>query len=236
MILFARLFGLRFWSVVTVLICALVVWNSHVYFDGGPKARFFYEKGAVAETGWWKAAFYFHVLAASTCLLVGIPLMFPAWTKRHPQWHRGLGYLYINAVLWVAVPTGMILAVVAKGGWLSSVGFGFAGVMWWGTTWVGYTTIRDGQITPHIRAMIRSYCWALSAPIFRLVQISLLPLDLSDDANYVWSLWLSSAAAMVLAETCLWRLNLVAKVVRPWTMTVPAPQGRLHRKSYDFGY
>ncbi len=236
MILFARLPGKLLWSVVTMSICALIVWNNHLYFDGGPKPRFFWEKGALADAAWWKAAFCFHVVAASVCLLAGIPLMFPAWTKRHPQWHRRLGYLYINAVLWIAVPTGIILATVAKGGWLSSVGFTVAGVMWWGTTWVGYTTIRAGQITPHIRAMIRSYCWALSAPIFRLIQLALLPLELTDDANYVWSLWLSSAAAIVLAETCLWRLNFVAKVVRPWMMTVPAQHARVHPKSYDFGY
>jgi uncharacterized membrane protein len=199
--------------VLTVGICALIVWNNHLYFDGGPKPRFFWEKGAIADAAWWKAAFYFHVVSASVCLLAGIPLMFPGWTKRHPQWHRRLGYLYINAVLWVAVPTGLILATVAKGGWLSSVGFGVAGLMLWRTTWVGYTAIRTGEITPHIRAMIRSYCWALTAPIFRLIQVALLPLEISDDANYIWSLWLSSAAAIMLAETCLWRMKLQ---VFPW--------------------
>ncbi len=99
------------------------------------------------------------------------------------------------------------MATVAKGGWLSTVGFSVAGLMWWRTTWTGYTTIQAGRIDAHIRAMIRSYCWALSAPIFRLIQISLVPFDLSDDANYVWSLWLSNLAAPLLAETCLWRLQ-----------------------------
>ena len=78
MILFARLPGRTLWSLVTVLICALVVWNNHLYFDFGPKPRFFYEKGIWADVGWWKAAFYFHVVAASVCLLAGIPLMLPA--------------------------------------------------------------------------------------------------------------------------------------------------------------
>jgi len=207
MILYARLPGRIIWTIVTVLICGLVVWNNHVYFDGGPRPRFFYEKGVWAEATWWRAAFYLHVVGASVCLLVGTPLMFPAWTKRHPRWHRWLGYLYINVVLWLAIPTGMLLGTVAKGGWFSTVGFSLAGLIWWRTTWTGYTTIQAGRVDAHIRAMIRSYCWALSAPIFRLIQLALVPFELSDDANYVWSLWLSNLAAPLLAETCLWRLQ-----------------------------
>ena len=106
MVLFWRLPGARWWSVLTVALCALLLLSNVIYFDGGELPRFLLEKGSWANSPWWLAAFYCHVVAASVCLAAGTPLMFPAWTRRHPRWHRVLGYVYLNAVLWMAAPAG----------------------------------------------------------------------------------------------------------------------------------
>ena len=205
MLLYSRLRGARWWTVFTVVACGLILVNNTVYFDGGPPPRFLLEKGPWAHNSLWLAAFYFHVVGASVCLAAGTPLMFPEWTRSCPRWHRRLGYLYLNAVLWMAAPAGLILAVAAKGGLWGVTGFALAGVLWWHTTWSGYRAIRRGDLAAHVRAMVRSYCWALSAPAFRVIQALLSLGGLEDGINYVASLWLSIAASVWLAESCLYR-------------------------------
>jgi uncharacterized membrane protein len=205
MILYSGLRGAGWWTALTVLLCAGILFSNAVYFDGGPLPRFLLEKGEWAHHSWWRAAFYFHLVAASVCLAAGIPLMFPAWTRRHRQWHRRLGYVYVNAVLWMAAPSGLALAAVAKGGPPAAAGFILAGVLWWYATWSGYRAIRRGDIAAHVAAMVRSYSLALSAPAFRVIQLALYFVGFSDDLNYTVSLWLSIAASVCLAESCLHR-------------------------------
>jgi hypothetical protein len=53
--------------------------------------------------------------------------------------------------------------------------------------------------------MVRSYSLALSAPIFRAFQAALYLAGCDDDLNYIVSLWLSLAASVWLAESCLHR-------------------------------
>jgi uncharacterized membrane protein len=210
MLLFAKWRGGQLWTIATIISCFGILVSSVIYFTGslpgrpgGETPRFLLEKGDWALQPWWLSTFYFHVIGASVCLIVGMPLMFPAWTARHPQWHRWLGYVYVNAVLWMAAPSGLVLSFTAKGGLLGTLGFGLAGLLWWYTTWSGYRAIRRGELITHIRAMIRSYSLALSAPAFRIIQIALYFGGLPDDVNYVASLWLSIAVSACLAESCL---------------------------------
>jgi len=127
--------------------------------------------------------------------------MFPSWTRKHPACHRRLGYAYFNAVLWMAAPSGVALALTAKGGLVATAGFSLAGVLWWQSTWSGYRAIRRCDLSSHIRWMIRSYSWALSAPAFRAIQAALFMCGLPDGPNYVISLWLSIAVSVWLAES-----------------------------------
>lgn len=205
MILFSRLSAKHWWTAGTVVACALLLWTNTVYLDVSAPPRFLLEKGVWAHEPWWLAAFYFHVVGASICLASGVPLMFPAWTKKHPRWHRGLGCLYFNAVLWMAAPAGLLLAIVAKGGVWGVAGFLLAGLLWWQATWCGYRAIRRGDVQQHIRWMIRSFAWALSAPAFRIIQVALYLVGLDNATNYLVSLWLSIVVSVWLAESYLWR-------------------------------
>lgn len=201
MIIYSGIRGAPFWSAVTFVVCGLVLLNNLVYFDGGATPRFLLEKGDLAHHPLWRTALYFHVLSASICLAAGFPLMFPRWTGRHPAGHRLLGYVYINSVLWMAAPTGLLMAPVAKGGWWGSAGFALMAALWWHTTWSGYRAIVEGRLADHVQAMVRSYSLALSAPVFRVFQAILFGCELDDELNYIVSLWLSIAASVFLSES-----------------------------------
>jgi hypothetical protein len=205
MLLYSRWRGAWLWTVLTVDACGLLLVNNAIYLNFASTPRFLLEKGNLAHSPWWLAAFYFHIAGTSVCLAAGTPLMFPAWTSRHRAWHRRLGYVYFNAVLWMAAPSGLALSLTAKGGLWGTLGFALAGLLWWHSTWAGYRAIRRGDLPRHVGAMVRSYCWALSAPAFRVIQIGLYLCGLDDATNYVASLWLSIAASVWLAEAYLAR-------------------------------
>ena len=142
--------------------------------------------------------------------------MFAEFARWSPRWHRWLGYVYVNAVLWMAAPSGLVLAMFAKGGLAGTLGFTVAGSLWWWSTWCGYREIRAGDLPAHIRSMVRSYAWALSAPAFRAIQTAFYFVGLADEPNYVVSLWLSIAASIWLAEMFVRRRRpRVAFVVLP---------------------
>jgi hypothetical protein len=115
----------------------------------------------------------------------------------------------------MAAPSGIAMSFAAKGGTWSTIGFALSGILWWYATWVGYQAIRDRDIPAHVRAMVRSYCWALSAPAFRSIQAALFMLGVDDGPNYVISLWLSMAVSVLLAETCIYRAVAVRRAFAP---------------------
>lgn len=219
MLLFAPWRGARIWTVATILCSAAIPYSSLLYLTADTTPRFLLDKGHWAEQPWWLTTLYCHVVAASLSLLIGIPLMIPAWTRRHPAWHRLLGSTYVNAVLWMAAPTGLILSLTATGGLLGTLGFGLASVLWWYATWSGYRAIRCGDLPAHVAAMARSFALALSAPAFRLIQIALALAPLSDENVYLASLWMSVAVSIVLGETCAMHVR------SPSFVTFPPLQG-----------
>ena len=172
---------------------------------------------------WWLTAFYVHVASASLCLVTGLLLTFPA-LLRYRRLHHWLGYAYVNAVLWAAAPTGLVLAPLAKGGVLGAVGFSIAAALWWWTTWQGLRAILQNELHRHITAMTRSYALALSAPAFRVIQAALSPTSFSTNTIYVASLWLSLLFSLWLSES--WVQSRASQE----SPALEARRGKLHRE------
>jgi len=215
-------------TLATACLSVLIVWNSTIYFSSGATPQFLLEKGELRENAVWMTAFYAHVATACVSLLVGFPLMFPAML-RFRKTHFVLGYIYLNCVLWVAAPTGLLIAPVAKGGFWGATGFLLTGGAWWLVTWLGYRSIvpsssqlragKSPDVQTHIRWMIRSYSIALSAVVFRLIQIGLFYLGVEDTANYVASIWLSLAASFCISELCIRFASKLSKTTRQLSRT-----------------
>jgi hypothetical protein len=224
MLIYSGMRGAKWLTVATIAACGAVLLSNTVYL-GEQTPRFLLEKGVWATRPLWLAAFYFHVVGASICLAAGLPLMFPAWTRRYPAWHRRLGYLYLNSVLWLAAPAGLVLAPAAKGGWLGAAGFMLMGGLWWLSTWSGYRAIRRGDVAAHVQEMVRSFALALSALSFRAIQAILFLAGLGDEANYVVSLWLSIAASVWLAESFPYRQGRAVALLA--AVPLPAKPGEI---------
>lgn len=195
------------WIAITVVITALILVNSTIYFRNVPTPNFLLEKGELRFSPLWRTAFYFHVIASCVCLATGPFLMIPKLIGFR-RLHAVLGYAYLNAVLWVAAPTGLIISPVAKGGPISAAGFFITGLMWWYATWLGYRAIRhrhNFDLTAHICWMVRSYAIALSAVAFRVIQQMLAYDPFDANTNYTLSVWLSLVVSLWISETCIHR-------------------------------
>ncbi len=198
-----RNFGLaRVWVVAMIGRAGLIVWNSSEYFQSEYTPAFLVEKLPVSRNAIWLTAFRFHVISACVCFVVGFPLFFPS-LLRFRRLHFALGYIYFNAVLWVAAPTGLIMSPFAKGGLVAAAGFAVTGLAWWWTTWCGYAAIRRSDVPTHIRWMVRSFSIALSAVFFRMIQTGLGWMSVDPGLNYIASVWLSLLASVWLSESCI---------------------------------
>jgi len=195
---------------VTLALCGMIVVNSLPYFSFRRDLAFLEEKGARADDLLWRRCFYGHVLGAIVCIVVAPFLFWERLRVRRPKLHRGLGRVYGVAVLGWAGPAGLVLALFAKGGLAGQIGFLALGLLWWGTTARGVQTILAGRVAEHRRWMIRSYALALSAVSFRVFQIGLAVAGLSDEPNYVISLWLSLATSLVAGEAVARRSPVAA--------------------------
>lgn len=192
------------WMAISVAFTCLILASSTNYFLPGPTPNFLVQKGELRFQTLWRCAFNCHVIASCACLAVGPFLMIPRLV-RFKRLHILLGYVYFNAILWIAAPTGLIISPAANGGWLSATGFFVTGVLWWITTWLGYSEIRKGNLPSHICWMVRSYSIALSAIWFRILQTA-FDVAGSDPINgYILSVWGSLLISFWFSETCVAR-------------------------------
>ena len=191
------------WSLVAILVTALIVTNATIYFRNVPTPNFLLEKGELRYHPLWRTAFYFHIVGACVCLATGPLLMFRRLIQ-YRRFHAILGYTYLNSVLWVAGPTGLMISIVANGGLISALGFILTGVFWWLSTWLGYRAIKKDRLAQHIAWMVRSYSISLSAVWFRLIQLA-LSFVLNDNDSYVASVWLSLLVSVRISESCIAR-------------------------------
>ena len=192
------------WIAITLVISWLTLVNVVSYFGTGPTQVFLIEKGELRWMPLWSTAFYFHIVSSSVCLALGPLLMIPKLV-RYRRLHAIMGYAYLNSVLWVSVPSGLVLSVYAKGGLPSMLGFALTGGLWWAATWLGYRAIRNRNIRSHVCWMIRSYALALSAVVFRVVQQLVAFTPCPNTTNYIFSIWLSLFISLWISESCIRR-------------------------------
>ena len=206
MFLFAKFRWSACWSLLAIAGSVGILVGTTVYFDSMRTPVFLLEKGALRHHPLWKTAFYFHIIASCVCLAVG-PFLMVLRLIRIRRFHSFVGYVYLNVVLWIAAPTGLILSPVSKAGWPAALGFLVTGALWWWTTWQGYRSLGQVDFRPHIRWMIRSYSVALSAVWFRVIHqlIAFGSPTVSDSSNYIASVWLSLLVSIWISEACLRR-------------------------------
>lgn len=180
--------------------CVLILDNSYRDFGPGGEGVFISQKDAAARTPLWILSLRVHVAAGAVCLLACLPQFSGSLLRRIPSLHRICGKAYATSVLFVLCPTGIHLALSAKGGFAGQAGFLLLGIASFHTTLQGIRTIRGGDLPGHRRWMTRSFAWIASAVTFRIYYVAFFHAGIPDETSYVASLWLSVLGNAAVAE------------------------------------
>lgn len=208
-----RIFVLCFQALLwAVIICfsLLLTHNAVLYFTHGGEYGILPEKILARRDLLWNICFYVHLPVGIICLLTPIILFARRFIKSR-RVHSRLGKLYIGITLLLVCPTGMYLALYAKGGLITQIGFMLQGVLLFWYTYQGYRAIQKGRQTDHIQYMTRSYAMVLVVLTFRVLHIVFFLWNVPYQDNYAMSQWLGMSMNMFLAELAIVFMNLKIK-------------------------
>ena len=145
------------------------------------------------------AAFYVHIGAASTALLVGPWQFWDGVRRKHMAIHRVMGAMYVTACL-VGGLAALPIALGSNGGPVATAGFLTLAVLWLWTTARAVIAIVSGDVPAHRRWMIRSFALTLAGVTLRLyLPVALLgPFGFHN--AYAAISWLCWAPNLLLAD------------------------------------
>ncbi|MFZ4607492.1 MAG: DUF2306 domain-containing protein [Caulobacter sp.] len=108
-----------------------------------------------------------HAGFALVALTIGPFQFLKGLRARRPRLHRWMGRTYVLACL-VAGAAGLVLALGATTGLVSTAGFGLLAVLWLFTTTKAWTSAMNRRFDEHRRWMIRSFALTFAAVTLRL--------------------------------------------------------------------
>lgn len=177
----------------------LITLSSLVYFEPGTVAPFILEKLPLRFERLWRLALFVHVPSA----LVSFPACILLMTKvvqRRRNLHRWLGRVTGTIVGLLLVPSGLVLALEAKGGVWVSVGFVFSGLIVWVALVRGVIDARRGRMLSHARSMRHLFAQMSVAVTSRTLLVLLDLGGMDPNLAYVLALWLPVLGSALVAE------------------------------------
>jgi uncharacterized membrane protein len=201
---------LLFW-VPMMLLSLLLIHNAMLYFTHGGEYGILPEKVVARQDLVWRVCFYLHLPFGSICLFIPSVLLMRNMIPLKVALHRAIGKLYVYSTLAIVCPTGIYLALYAKGGLVTQVGFVLQGILLYYFTWRGLQAILKGQIQEHRRMMVRSYAVAAVVISFRVLHIIFFLINVRYQDNYALSQWLGLTGNILLAEILLISRNSFTK-------------------------
>ena len=167
---------------------ALITANSLVYFDFDAVAPFVIERLPERFASLWLAALRVHVAAALVSLPLCLALTF-RWLQRRPAWHRWIGRGAGVIVLFALVPSGVVLALHAKGGPSVTLGFLSSAAIVGIAVVHGVHAARRRDLRGHQRAMRHVVAQMSVAVTSRALLRGFDALGVDPDLAYVVALW-----------------------------------------------
>ncbi len=174
------------------------------YFSFRTDVNFLLVRQELIRQVLWKIAFYFHISGALLALATGSVQFFPKFRHKHVKIHKIIGKLYALGIL-VGAPSGLYMALFARGGIFAQIGFVALDLAWIYTTYRGvYSIMVKKNLQEHREWITRSYAVTFAAVTLRLwVPILSLGFGMGEAAILSLTPWLSWIPNLIAAELIL---------------------------------
>ncbi len=197
------------WVFITLL-TILLVHNALQYFRYDTSYGILGESTA-KELSLYLPLFYIHLLAGTICIFTPLFQFIVRIGHNTKIAHQVIGHLYTWSTLVIVVPTGIYLALYAKGGTITQIGFMVQGLLAGIFTIRGYRAGRKKDIPEHIKWMMRSYGAVSIVLTFRLLHVIFYHLKLPYQVNYEASQWIGIVFNLLLVELFIERIQIKQK-------------------------
>jgi hypothetical protein len=188
---------------IILILAVILAVNALSYANFDTHYGFLRLKQQAIQTGWYLPAYYSHVLISGVILVAGLFLVFPS-SRKFPQIHRALGYVYVMGILFVSAPGALGMSLfIQRGPWVLA-SFLLQCVLWFYFTAVAFARIRRKDIAGHSHWMWRSYALTFAAITLRLyIFLTSSGVDLNSPKAYALLAWLSWVPNLLVAEVLI---------------------------------
>lgn len=158
--------------------------------------------------------FYTHISLGGIALLIGWVQFVKKIRETYPKFHRVIGKIYVSVIL-IGGPCAFYLSFFVYGGWFNQMSFIIGSIVWIVSTYLGFSTIRKGNVAKHKEYMMYSYAGTCAAIVLRLVLAPLMMIT-SFKVAYGISIWLSWIPSVFFVYMCIhhkeWMILLYKKL------------------------
>jgi hypothetical protein len=187
-------------GVVLLLLGSLLITRSSLVYFGDDLTPFAIEKFPLPDEERWLDALRVHVAAAAFALPACLVLLSTSFLRREARAHRWLGRATGVVVLFLLVPSGTYLALHAKGGLASTIGFLLSGAIVAGAMIEGVRTARARRFALHRRWALHVLAQLSVAVTSRAMLFGFDALGVDETNAYLISLWLPVVGSAILVE------------------------------------
>ena len=192
------------WLLALAFASAFITRGSLDYF-GADLPAFVVEKLPLPWEQVWLAALRVHVVAAAFALPGCLVLLSKTVLARAPRFHRWAGRATAAVVLLALVPSGAYLALFAKGGVPSTVGFLLSGAIVAVAMVLAVREARARRFVAHRRHVLHVLAQLSVAVTSRAMLVGLDAIAFDPERAYLIALWLPVAASALAVELITWR-------------------------------
>ena len=186
--------------VLLVRVLLGILYGYRYYFPPDFDASAFLSGRRYTFTGFYRAAFYVHIVASPFGIIIAMFLLFSGGRSRYRSLHRLFGKVLAVLVLGLVLPSGLWMASQAYAGKVAAAGFGVQTIVT--ACAVGATAwfARHKRFAAHQRWATRSFLLLISPLILRLLSGTAIVLDLESDGFYRVNAWVSWLIPLLIYE------------------------------------
>ncbi|QEF96487.1 hypothetical protein Mal15_05150 [Stieleria maiorica] len=194
-----------FWGcvIVSAKVFLAILYQYRWYFPPDFDASPFLAGRRFTFVGLYRGAFYLHLAAGPTALVLGTFLIFSGGKTHWQRLHAMLGKTQFAVVITMVVPSGLVMSLQAYAGIIAETGFIVQSILTGVTMAAAAFLARSGKFAAHRRWATRCYLLLWSPLLLRVVAGLLIVSNLESEWTYRLNAWLSWLAPLAVYELVL---------------------------------